>query len=257
MPADLVFLHGRHTRRCRARVDKRFVGYHTLQLATEGAVELFYDQQRHLLDRPTWWAAWPGPHIRFHAAPGHGGWEHRYIAFRGPLVRQWQAERLLLQAPQPATDATGAAGRFDALYRLIERGDRLSHRGAVNLLERVLIDLAEQRRAQRVEPTWLRQARRLLEDQPTFSPDYQAVARELGMGLSTLRRRFRGATGMTLHEYLVGRRIDRAKHRLVDTDTPIKQIADDLSYRDVFYFARQFRQVLGVPPAAYRRSRQR
>jgi YesN/AraC family two-component response regulator len=37
---------------------------------------------------------------------------------------------------------------------------------------------------------------------------------------------------------------------------PIKTIAEQLGYRDVSFFTRQFRLVTGVPPATFRRSRE-
>jgi hypothetical protein len=51
-----------------ATVDKRFT-YHTVQLMTRGEVELFYDDERHLMDGVWVWPCQPGPHIRFHLSP--------------------------------------------------------------------------------------------------------------------------------------------------------------------------------------------
>ena len=86
---DLVFLHGSHTPRCNARVDKVFEGYYTLQFMVDSALELFYDEQAYRLEGSWFWPAWPGPQIRFHAGGGRSTWNHRYIAFKGPLVNQW------------------------------------------------------------------------------------------------------------------------------------------------------------------------
>ncbi len=252
----LTFLHGRHTVRCDSRVDKHFVGYHALQLMTAGSVELFYDDEHHVLTKPTWWLASPGPHIRFHPAPGHKWWEHRYIAIRGPQIKQWQEMGIWPGRVQPASDPVGGAEQLDVLYELLARDDALAHHHAVHQVQGILIDLAEQRRAAADEPAWLVEARALLQQQSSFEPDYQAIADQLEMGLSTLRRRFRAATGNTLHEFVMRQRITKAQRQLVDTDDPIKEIARDLGYRDVFYFARQFAKVAGVPPAAYRKSRQ-
>jgi len=43
---------------------------------------------------------------------------------------------------------------------------------------------------------------------------------------------------------------------LGETNLPIKEIAERLGYNDVYFFSRQFRKQMGVPPAAYRKSRQ-
>jgi AraC-like DNA-binding protein len=87
--------------------------------------------------------------------------------------------------------------------------------------------------------------------------DYAQLADEQSMSLSTLRRRFRDAVGSPIHTYMLQLRMSQARRLLGDSDLPIKQVADQLGYRDVFYFSRQFRQITGVPPAAYRKTRQR
>jgi AraC-like DNA-binding protein len=84
----------------------------------------------------------------------------------------------------------------------------------------------------------------------------EAFARAWGMSLSTLRRKFRAATGVALHEYQIQARVAKARTLLGDTDLPVKVIAERLGYTDVYFFTRQFRQAVGVPPATYRRSRQ-
>jgi transcriptional regulator GlxA family with amidase domain len=86
--------------------------------------------------------------------------------------------------------------------------------------------------------------------------DYAGIARKLGMAESTLRRRFREATGVPPHEYVLQARVNEARRLLGETDHPIKRVAQQLGYRDVYFFSRQFRQFAGVPPALYRKSRQ-
>lgn len=75
------------------------------------------------------------------------------------------------------------------------------------------------------------------------------------MGLSTLRRKFKAATGRTLHEHTLSLRAERARRLLIETDWPLKAIASRLGYSDPFFFAAQFKALAGVPPAAFRKSR--
>jgi transcriptional regulator GlxA family with amidase domain len=86
--------------------------------------------------------------------------------------------------------------------------------------------------------------------------DYDALAEEVGTSPATFRRRFRQATGTSPHEFLLHCRSAEARRLLGESDLPIKQIATLLGYRDVYFFSRQFRELAGVPPATYRRSRQ-
>ena len=51
-------------------------------------------------------------------------------------------------------------------------------------------------------------------------------------------------------------REEQTRRLLGETNDPIKHVAQQLGYRDVYFFSRQFRQFAGVPPAMYRKSRQ-
>jgi AraC-like DNA-binding protein len=241
-----------------ARVDKYFDGYYCLQLMSEGGVELLYDEQAYNLRGAWLWSSFPGPHIRFHPAAGCAWWNHRYAAFTGSLVERWKGESLWPRTPQRVEESTlpGWQRRFDALLENIERADRLGRWRAINLLEAMLLDLAEQRGAAQPTEAWLQAVLRQLEGEENFAPDYAQIAASCGMGLSTLRRRFRASTGQSLHEWVLQRRLARARQLLGETNQPIKAIAAELGYNDVFFFSNQFRQHTGVSPAAYRKSRQ-
>lgn len=86
-------------------------------------------------------------------------------------------------------------------------------------------------------------------------PDYETLATELGMSTGTLRRRFKAATGTSLHNFVLQSRIATARTLLSETDLPLKTIAARLGYNNVYFFSRQFRELAGVSPGHYRKSR--
>lgn len=127
---------------------------------------------------------------------------------------------------------------------------------AINALERILIRRAETSQPSTpAQPAWIGTVLQRLAT-PETDIDYHELAKSVAMSLTTLRRKFRAATGQSLHRYHLEHRAANARHLLGTTDEPIKQVASRLGYRDVFYFTRQFTQLTGVSPAAYRRSRQ-
>lgn len=267
---DLQFLHGLHTPRCTAVVDKFFTGYRSLQYSSQGRVELFYDDTRHLIEAPAFWPAWDGPYIRFHAmaADSTAGrkskqawWEHRYIAFQGRLADRWAAAGLFPTAPQVAPRGLAHEQTFDAMLALTKTIDRWSQLRAINLLESILLELAEHRHQNQSQSDehFVAQVMRLLNQhlqEPEREIDYAVIASKMNMGLSTLRRRFTLAAGTSLHAWVLDARMTAAMHWLGETDWPVKTIAHKLGYRDIYFFTRQFGQKVGVPPAAYRKSRQ-
>lgn len=86
--------------------------------------------------------------------------------------------------------------------------------------------------------------------------DGERLAAEAGMTPRTFRRQFQSVMGVAAGEYVISTRINHAKELLGMTQLPIKQVAEQLGYRDVSFFTRQFRKAAGVAPAAYRRSRE-
>jgi AraC-like DNA-binding protein len=128
-----------------------------------------------------------------------------------------------------------------------------------HLLESLLIDLAAARaeRSASAGPgsAWAQAATKRMSDSEA-AIDYESVAREMGISVRSLRRNFKRRLGASPHQYVIAQRIRTARQRLLQTDVPIKEIARELGYGDVFYFGRQFKQQTGVSPAAFRRSRE-
>jgi len=253
---DLVFLHGQAVARCTHDIDKHFEGYQTLQYMDGGAVELSVGARRFVLEGRWFWSAWPGPRVAFHAAAGHRTWSHRWVAFRGPRVGRWTAEGIFPVWPQASPGGGDYGPRFDELLRESRRGDRWGRRRAIHLLEGLLIELAEARAQASAGESWLGRVIESLDAARGDEVDYEALAEGVGMAESTLRRRFKRATGVPPHVYVVQARVAEARRLLGETTTPIKTIARELGYRDVYFFSRQFRRFVGVPPGVYRRSAQ-
>ena len=79
------------------------------------------------------------------------------------------------------------------------------------------------------------------------------LARRNHVSVSTLERRFRTRLGTTPLRYLRKVRVNAASNALRATDRPIAQIAHDCGFCDQSSLTRQFRQLMHISPAAYRR----
>jgi len=79
------------------------------------------------------------------------------------------------------------------------------------------------------------------------------MVRRSGLAERTFTRRFRDATGMSPLEYVHALRIEEAKQMLESGASSIDAIADEVGYQDAGYFARLFRQRVGLTPSQYRR----
>lgn len=81
----------------------------------------------------------------------------------------------------------------------------------------------------------------------------EAAAKAAGLGVRTLLRRFRKATGHTPLEYVLTLRVEAAKRLLETTDRTVEDLAEALGYADPASFRRVFKARAGLSPGAYRR----
>jgi|SRR5690606_3539459 AraC family transcriptional regulator len=65
-------------------------------------------------------------------------------------------------------------------------------------------------------------------------------------------RRFRARAGMSPMDYVMTRRIEMAKEKLVRTDTSICTVAHELGFFDQSHFCRTFCRRVGITPGEYR-----
>ncbi len=72
------------------------------------------------------------------------------------------------------------------------------------------------------------------------------------MSRRSFLRDFEAATGCSPIAYLIQIRLNHAARQLRHSDRSVTEIAYDVGFNDSNYFARQFRQQLGLSPRAYR-----
>ncbi len=84
----------------------------------------------------------------------------------------------------------------------------------------------------------------------------RSLAAHLNMSESTLAKKFRAESGMTIGGYVDGLLLDKAKKLLVSSEMTIGQIAERLCFCDQFYFSRFFSQRQGITPSQYRKAQQ-
>lgn len=81
-----------------------------------------------------------------------------------------------------------------------------------------------------------------------------ALAAQSFVAASTLTRRFRKETGMSIGQYIDEQIMARAEQLLRNSTQSVAQISDQLGFSDQFYFSRKFREKFGVPPREYRKT---
>lgn len=255
MAGGVQFLFGQFVPRCNHNINKHFEDYFVLQYMEGGEIDLKVGDAGYRLQGRWFWSSFPGPRISFHPTEPKGTWMHRYLAFRGSGVEEWIDQGLFPIAPQQPLPTEDYSDRFDHLLDLSRRTDRWGTARAALLLETILTELAESRAKPITVPNWLEHVLAKLTALGA-EIDYDRLAMEAGMPPRTFRRRFAEAMGVSPQAYAIACRIGHARQMLGATELPIKTIARQLGYRDVFFFSRQFTRFAGISPAAYRRTKE-
>ncbi|MBV7488339.1 MULTISPECIES: AraC family transcriptional regulator [Pseudomonas] len=94
-------------------------------------------------------------------------------------------------------------------------------------------------------------AKELLHSQLAAPPSLEALATAVNLSPFHFARVFRRATGMPPHTWLMQQRIARARALLQSGCLPL-EVAMQLGFADQSHLSRQFKQVYGVGPGAYR-----
>ena len=118
-----------------------------------------------------------------------------------------------------------------------------------------MLEIAERRQINPAENLWLKHIISQIKEN-ILNIDYEELAKKNGMALSSFRRKFKNSTGISIHQFVIQEKISNARQLIQETNIPLKIIAEKCGYMDIFQFTKQFKQFYGIPPAAFRASRQ-
>ena len=120
----------------------------------------------------------------------------------------------------------------------------------------LLVNLRQLARAPQIRgglpPGAMRRVREFVETNLSESIDLATLASIAGLSLYHFARAFKQSAGVTPHQYLVERRVARAREMLTRTSLSLSEIALATGFSDQSHFARHFRQTLGTTPAQFR-----
>jgi AraC-like DNA-binding protein len=82
--------------------------------------------------------------------------------------------------------------------------------------------------------------------------DIPALARSAHVSQAHFSRSFKAAFGETPHQYLLSRRMERAKALLRDSELTVTDVSLAVGFTSLGSFSTQFRRLVGTSPSAYR-----
>ena len=114
------------------------------------------------------------------------------------------------------------------------------------------VALPSPRRSARLSPTALASATDYVEEHLAEDVSLAAVAGAAALSPYHFARLFRETTGLSPHQYVIRRRVERAKLLLATTDRSLAVIAADVGFARGSHLATHFRRLLGVTPSSFR-----
>lgn len=83
------------------------------------------------------------------------------------------------------------------------------------------------------------------------------ISEKLNYDCAHMKGVFAEMTGMTLDQYIVLHKIEKAKELLLYDGLPLKEISSKLNYNSAAYLAQQFKKVTGLPPTFFKKLKEK
>ena len=163
------------------------------------------------------------------------GLEFTWLLFNGLNARVFYQKILQARGRRAFSPAAPAeiAQMLDSLRSACAEDARLSEARCSQLIHRLLC--------------------LLLLDETTEPIGVQDAAATVSLSPSHFSRQFKARTGYSPYEYIVLRRIDKAKYMLASTELSVKEIAYATGYNSEENFIHSFRKNVGVAPGIFRK----
>lgn len=99
-----------------------------------------------------------------------------------------------------------------------------------------------------------KRVKELIDENLTREISVSWLAGEIGLSESYFARAFRESVGMPPYQWLIERRVSRAKALMKDKGRSLTEIALSAGFADQSHFSRAFSRVTGMPPGVWRRT---
>lgn len=99
----------------------------------------------------------------------------------------------------------------------------------------------------------LKQVLSFIEDNLSQELSLNEIAANAGLSASHFKQVFRTAVGLPVHQYVIRRRVERARTLLRESDLAISQIALETGFAHQSHLAHHLRRAFGVSPQAMRK----
>jgi AraC-like DNA-binding protein len=227
----------------------------TLLLVDEGAIRYDLDRRGHAAE-PSMVSILP-PHVVHDGRPATAdGYRKRVIYLEPEVVGESLIGRAVDQPALPDSGVRRAVSELDRALGCVDDGLEAETRLHV-VAERIRRAMGATRATTDVSDPRATDAAveafRAYLDAHLFEPvTISAIAETLGVGPTQLARVFTTAFGIAPHAYVVTRRLEVARDRIL-AGQPLADVATEVGFFDQAHLTRRFKRFLGVTPGRFAR----
>jgi len=176
------------------------------------------------------------------------GWKEYWVEFNGDLIKHYQLKKYL--NPEQPLITVGIIGQLAENYLKIMELVKEEKPGfqyiasgmLIQLLGQLIVTIKYQPFEGKKIEEQIKQAKLNMLENISTEISQEKLARNIGMGYSLYRKKFKEYTGLSPAQYHIQLRINTAKELLVATNLSLKEISHQLGFDYVDYFFRLFKK---------------
>lgn len=185
------------------------------------------------------------------------GWEEYWIGFKGSYADELM-KKGFFSADIPVVNPGLNEALLSLIYRILDnvRSSTIGYRqiipGIALQILGLVHSLAVNEQSDDPDLQLIAKAKFLLQERLEIPVNVRDLIRELPMGYSKFRKKFKEVTGQSPTQYHINLRLDKARELLTSTHLNVNEVAYQLGFDSVFYFSRLFKKKNGISPKFYR-----
>lgn len=199
----------------------------------------------------------PGVWHRYAPNP-QTGWDEYWIGFDGDVPRRLVQENIL--SPKSPVFSPGLGKLWHDLFTNAIETLELEPVGHQQILAGLTFEILtrlhaldrEKKLGDVLDDTVVRKTKYFIMERLKEKIDWVQLAREFHVSYSSLRHAFQMHTGLSLHQYQMQLRLNKAKSLLNSTPQSVKEIAAQIGFECPYHFSNLFKRKTGLSPVAWR-----
>ncbi len=231
--------------------------HYIIHYVVEGSGQLYINNKKHQLKRGCSFIISPMQRNKYQAS-SRSPWKYRWIGFSGERVRGMLKSVGISEKEcifrQPFSEEMEAC--YQEMFELLESKESGYHIRITSLFLQIIWMLQREKKTlpslNGKSVNYVRTSVDFIERNYYQKISVENIAQFLGINRSYFSHLFHKEIGVSVQEYLIGFRMEKAKEYLISSAYLVEEIAQSVGYQNYNTFSKSFRKLTGYSPTEYR-----